>query len=82
MLDELQQDLKNRIISRSNIYISTQFHIKESEIHISNIKEDGDLWAVGRNEDGDESGWGSRVFHASHFDLRQVRNFELNYVKP
>ena len=26
---------------------------------------DGNIWAVGRNEDGDESGWGRRVAHAS-----------------
>ena len=29
----------------------------------------GNIWGVARNEDGDESGWGSRTFFASHDDL-------------
>ena len=46
----------------------------------------GNLWGVGRNEDGDDSGWGSRIFYAdndqldnilttgkiSHFDLKNL----------
>ena len=31
----------------------------------------GNIWGVARNEDGDESGWGSRTFFASHDDLSQ-----------
>lgn len=26
----------------------------------------GNIWGVIRNEDGDESGWGSRMFRADH----------------
>jgi len=29
----------------------------------------GNMWGVGRNEDGDESGWGSRTFRADKDDL-------------
>ena len=31
----------------------------------------GNIWGVARNEDGDESGWGSRTFFASHDDLSE-----------
>ena len=30
---------------------------------------DGNIWGVGRNEDGDDSGWGSRIFSAPAKDL-------------
>ena len=30
---------------------------------------DGNIWGVGRNEDGDDSGWGSRIFSATAEDL-------------
>ena len=30
---------------------------------------DGNIWGVGRNEDGDDSGWGSRIFSAPADDL-------------
>lgn len=30
---------------------------------------EGNMWGVGRNEDGDDSGWGSRTFFASKDDL-------------
>ena len=30
---------------------------------------DGNIWGVGRNEDGDDSGWGSRIFSAPAEDL-------------
>ena len=30
---------------------------------------DGNVWGVGRNEHGDESGWGSRTFFAKSNDL-------------
>jgi len=30
-----------------------------------NFDLEGNMWGVGRNEDGDESGWGSRTFFAS-----------------
>jgi len=29
----------------------------------------GNLWGVGRNEDGDNTGWGSRTFYASNSNL-------------
>ena len=32
----------------------------------------GNLWGVGRNEDGDSSGWGSRTFHANQADLSSL----------
>jgi len=35
----------------------------------------GNLWGVGRNEDGDESGWGSRSFFAPHTNLSDWRFF-------
>ena len=31
----------------------------------------GNIWGVARNEDGDESGWGSRTFFAGHDDLSE-----------
>ena len=30
---------------------------------------EGNIWGVARNEDGDDSGWGSRTFFASSEDL-------------
>ena len=30
---------------------------------------EGNIWGVGRNEDGDDSGWGSRIFSAPAGDL-------------
>merc|ERR1719369_707327 len=34
-----------------------------------NFDLDGNMWGVGRNEDGDDSGWGSRTFFAEKEDL-------------
>jgi len=41
----------------------------------------GNIWGVARNEDGDESGWGSRTFFASHDDL-SVWNFVEDESNP
>lgn len=32
---------------------------------------EGNIWGVLRNEDGDATGWGSRMFHANHDTLGQ-----------
>ena len=47
----------------------------------------GNLWGVGRNEDGDDSGWGSRILYADVDNLDnilptgQILNFNQNFVK-
>ena len=40
---------------------------------------EGNLWGVGRNEDGDDSLWGSRIFRADSSDIRYISFFLANF---
>ncbi|XP_023330192.1 uncharacterized protein LOC111702671 [Eurytemora carolleeae] len=53
------------------VFFNRIFEDKESGLTEIGFQFDleGNLWGVGRNEDGDDSGWGSRLFTASRSNL-------------